>query len=322
MKNLLILKGAEAKKALAFINVARGQKPLTLAEAAHGWNLWRQRQGSKITAIQYADYLNTWLKDVGHLPISKADEESISKWVNAEGAKRSSRRVKLSIVRSFFKYLDAKNLLSGPDPSRLVCIDHSTLTHFEKETREVSIFYDHEFRKLLNYIESEILRVTEKSQAQTGQAAIRKLGERINRLEFWRKALVIGRCAGLRFGDVCQLEWDCFGEVFTVWTDKRNKRVQPAIWNQELWNRTFQHLAHVGANCFPKERLEYLNENKRKHLPMEFSRLCKYAGLSPHTFHGLRHTYATDCHEKGIPTPHIAAALGHSRTEVTQKYIH
>lgn len=318
MKKLLILQGAQANQAIRHLNLAK-PRPATLADAVDGWFKWRKKV-SETSAANYLTYLRSWLKTCGSTAIAKINEDHISEWVNA-GRKLKSREYRLSVVRSFYDYLAAKGLVAG-NPSMLVRIDYNTMSHANKETREVKVFSDHEFRTLVKWLDDEILRATHDFRDRTGTFLLRKLGKDINRLEFWKWAVILSRCTGLRFGDICQLERACFGREFTVWTDKRNRRVVPHIWNMELFDATFKGLTRTGDYVFPVERGVYLNELTRTILPKQFARICRFAGLAGHTFHGLRHTYATECARAGIPTPHIAQSLGHRNLATTRNYIH
>lgn len=309
---------AQLQRTIHQTNLARA-RPATLLDAVDGWFKWRKKV-SETSAANYLTYLRSWLKTCGRTAIEKIDEDHISEWVNA-GRKLKSREYRLSVVRSFFDYLAARGLVAG-NPSMLVRIDYNTMSHADKETREVKVFSDHEFRTLVKWLDDEILRATKNSQHRTGAFLLRKLGKDINRLEFWKKAVILSRCTGLRFGDICQIEWACFGKEFTVWTDKRNRRVTPHIWNPELFDATFKGLTWTGDYVFPVERGVYLNELTRTILPKQFNRICRFAGLAGHTFHGLRHTYATECARAGIPTPHIAQSLGHRNLTTTRNYIH
>jgi integrase len=318
---IVILKGQQAKQALRQINLAKGVQPLTLNQAAKQWGYWRRWGASKISVAQYNQYLERWLRNVGHLPVTEADENMISAWVNEGDVQAATKRFKLAVIRSFFRYLSARELLNGHDPSRLVTVDYSAMSHEQKESKRAIPFQDFEFFQLLNHLNARMDEVMAKIEHAQDTRYIHRLSEAYRRLKFWHSAAILGRCTGLRMGDVCQIEWAAFSEVFTVWTDKRNKRVQPAIWNEELWRQTFDHMPRIGRYCFPIERETYVDQETRHQLPMHFGRLCKQAGLD-RTFHGLRHAYATDCMKKGIPTPHISRALGHSDEQTTQIYLH
>ena len=333
----ITINGPVSTELMAQINLAKGQKAMTMEEAAQGWYTWKRKYGSRFGHSNYLIYVQKWLLEVGDKPVHKVDEDDIDKFVNQTGVKRSTRTFKLSVMRSFYKYLSARGLVNG-DPSKLVRVDFNTLTHVEKESKAITIFYDHEFDQLLAFLDRNIIKAMEDTEnPHYTEKVIRHKFEIMDRLTFWKHAVILGRCTGLRFGDICQLEWASFGSKFAVWTDKRNTRVEPHIWNPELFHGTFDRLAATkprlplpageyltkwGQYCFPEIRDLYLNTFKRSKLPQQFKDLVRRAGLPEHTFHGLRHTYATDCAGLNIPTPHIAASLGHQSLQMTKHYIH
>jgi integrase len=85
-----------------------------------------------------------------------------------------------------------------------------------------------------------------------------------------------------------------------VWTDKRDRRVSLPI-PSELVEAIAAIPIEDRRYCFPNEREITLSVEKRAKLSVQFGRICKQLELN-HTFHDLRHTYATECDEKGIPT--------------------
>lgn len=58
-------------------------------------------------------------------------------------------------------------------------------------------------------------------------------------------------------------------------------------------------------------------------LYIRYKRYLKRNGLGNYTFHALRHTFATDCVEKGVDAKTISEILGHSNVTTTLKcYVH
>jgi integrase len=54
-----------------------------------------------------------------------------------------------------------------------------------------------------------------------------------------------------------------------------------------------------------------------------YQRLLKSAGLPPHSFHALRHTFATRCIENGLDAKSVSEMLGHSNIRITlERYVH
>lgn len=325
---IVIQGGKQAQAIIKSLELSKGAKPMTVKDAIELWTAWLRKNAKGNSADQSISYINAWARDskVETMPLDDVEEEHINEWVNAnDGTKLGTRRVRLAIVRSFFKFLAIKEVLSGSNPSTLAHVDFNSLSHQQKESKELVPFTPAEFDKLIDHLDAELEELQPKIQEATSKVVTKKLFKKRDYLLFWKSAAVISRCTGLRFGDVCQLEWATLEKQFTVWTDKRNKRVQPYIWNRELFDETVAQIptdyAHMWGYCFPIQREIYLDSKRRPGLNVQFSRLCEKLGMN-HTFHELRHTYATECDKAGIPTPHIAKSMGHSSTETTEGYIH
>lgn len=318
-RQVIILKGREATQYARAINLARKSPEMTIDRAVSEWSTWLSKNGSRISAFQYSRYIKGWLEGVAGLPVSEIEPEHIKPWVNSPETKLATRRVKLAVIRSLFKYLSARELVR-PNPALLVTVDFDGMSHEEKEAKQVKVFTDAEFRILLTYLEGRIATLDNVIQAATASRLIAKLEKKRQRYEFWRIASIISRCSGLRMSDVATLETACLTPRLTVWTRKSRKRVQPTILNPELYRDATQFIAS-DKYVFPVQRAIYLDERTRPSLPTEFSRICEAAGLHGFSFHGLRHSYATDCYSRGIQIPHIQSSLGHGSQRVTEGYI-
>lgn len=324
-QSVVVLHGSQAKAVIRSLELSRGNKPMTVGAGIEIWINWLNRKSGSRSADQCSSYIKAWARDMKlqERAIDKVEDTDIEEWVNAEDIKLGTRRVRLSVIRSFFKFLSIKEILTVPDPSRLSRIDFKSLSHKQKETKEVKTYSVQEFERIVTYLSDALEELQPKIDAAKSSLVLKKLMKRREFLVFWRSAVVIGRCVGLRFGDICQLEWDCFGKKFAVWTDKRDKRVEPYIWNKEFFDEVVAQITPDNTQyCFPAERVIHLNPKSRSSLSMQFNRILKQVNIKGHSFHGLRHTFATECKREGIPTPHISASLGHSNTKTTDGYIH
>ncbi len=319
---------AERHAVVRMLALSRKTKPVTVTQAVNHWLDWLRDSYSERTGLNSATTIRAWARDMklNDTPVQDVTVKHINNWVNAEDSgKLGNRQFKLSVIRSFFKFVSIKEWLTGPDPSRLAVVKYNQIPHRQKETREVDVFDTCEFMEVLGLLSRKIDDLHARIKSTKLGKGQNKLIAKRQRLLFWKCATIIGRCVGLRLGDICQLEWASFDHgKFIVWTDKRNKRVDPYIWNRELFVE-MQALIPFDTDtqyCFPHERKIHLS-NRRASLSVEFGRLCQQAELKGrHTFHGLRHTYATECGRMGIPTPHIARSLGHSSTKTTEGYMH
>ena len=84
---------------------------------------------------------------------------------------------------------------------------------------------------------------------------------------------------------------------------------------------------------FPKHKAIYSTKTRRARLSSEFREICDSVGLYEHTFHGLRHTYATNAYrseensvlvrlQKELAGQKVSKDMGHSNLSTTKEYIH
>lgn len=325
-QSIVVIQGSQANAIIKSLELSKGKKQLTVSDAIEQWVPWLNKNTTSQSALKNISYIRLWARDgnLGNKPLSSMEEEHVNEWVNADdGTKLSTKTIRLSVVRCFFRYCAIKELLTGPNPSTLASVDYSKLTHKQKEAKELIPFTPAEFDKIIAHLNEKLADIQPKIKAAKSHSLRSKLMDKREFFLFWKAATVISRCAGLRLGDVCQLEWECFKKKFTVWTDKRNRRVQPHIWNPELFESTVAQIdKEDDTYCFPERRRMYLLPSQRSRIKMQFGRLCAKLDMEGKSFHVLRHTYATECRASGIPIPHIAKSLGHSSIKTTEGYVH
>jgi integrase len=271
-------------------------KNMTMRDAIPMWlDDMRDMHKAPRTIRAYSDMAYQWVRDANlsnELPCS-ITVKHINPWVNSGGVKRSTRIARLTAIRSLFHWLFHKGLTVG-DPSQLSSIDMNSMTHEQKEVEQTEPFTKLEVVQLLDNATNW----------------------------FWKAAIFIGWKTGLRLTDICQLEWSCFGKgVMTVWTDKRDKRVELPL-TLEIACALQIASDHSGnsRHLFPNHRDLVLSE-KRGNLSSQFRTVCQRAGIKGKSFHSLRSTYINDCLESGQPMPHIARSVGHSSTRTTYGYL-
>lgn len=289
---------------------------LSVEQVIAEWEEWlRATIGSDRTADNHTTYVHAWSRDMklDAMRICDIRERHISDWINhPEAGKLGTRRVKLAAIHSLFKFCSIREY--SMDPSRLVRIKAALLSHEQKEPREKECFTGAEMRRIITHLRDQ---VKEFSKPKT--AADRK---RLETARFWLCAVIIGRYAGLRMGDICTLEWSCFSKPgkMIVWTDKRDARVE-----LEIDSNLYEGVSAIPNNnrkvCFPVQDA-IIRSKQRSKLSVQFMRILEACDIHGHSFHDLRHTYATDCSNRGIPMPHIAASLGHAKQATTDGYIH
>lgn len=272
-------------------------KKVSMEKASMEWEEWlKSTAHAPRTVLCHAVNVNSWIRDakLEQLAPGSVNEKHIDKWINDKTSKTKagSRNVLLSSIRSFCKFCIAKGYMIA-NPSALVRVRMDILDHSQKEPKQRQPFTDVEVHRMLKETE-----------------------------DFWHVAIALGRWTGLRLGDISQLEWDCFGHgTITVWTDKRDRRVQLPL-NAELAEAVAKIPVNNSKYCFPEQRDIYLNPKKHGMLPTQFKRICAALDMPTHSFHDLRHTYASDCAKRGIPVEHIRINMAHAHSTTTEGYIH
>ena len=155
--------------------------------------------------------------------------------------------------------------------------------------------------------------------------------------------LLLCLSTGMRLGELCALKWEDIdfeeGLIYVNRTVQRlatdsktaaqkrtrlvegdpksffSKRVIPL--SLEM-NETLKNLPHAG---------EYVISGNRPTDPRtyekRYKRYLEKAGVNDHTFHCLRHTFATNCVDNGIDTKSLSEILGHSDVSITlNRYVH
>ena len=275
---------------------------ITMEIALARYVKWASKNLSPRTADSHVSYSAKWLVDMGLESSTPAyiTEDHVSEWLNPKASpiKASTRRVRRAALKGFLEFCHNKGWMLTK-PVELSMIRMSEMTHAQKETNS-SISMDEEDVKALMSIADS----------------------------FWKIAVFLASETGLRLGDICSLEWDCFdGNHITVWTDKRNKRVRV-----EVPSVVIDALCEIPVDdpnyLFPRRRETYMNAKKRAGLSVQFKRLCNRAasetgreGLRGKSFHGLRSYYAKKNKSEGKSIEKIAEDLGHSSTDTTEIYL-
>lgn len=285
------------------ISLITAGKKITIEEAIEEWVRWLQVTGLKPNSVFMYRVLGRHLakRTTGlNSSPSSITADHINGWLNNpnENRKALTKQSRLRSIRSLFNFLNAKGWCVG-NPSKLVKINYSILSHAQKERKTCEIFTDDDYKRVLN------MAVVIDNP-------------------FWKSAIPIARWTGLRLVDIACLEWDSFNKegYMTVWTRKKDRRVELELKPETLAAAVSMIPRCDKIHCFPKEREMATDPGRRKHLSTQFQSICKDCGVKGKRFHGLRHTYITAQDAAGIPIEHIARAVGHGTWLSTRDYIH
>lgn len=159
----------------------------------------------------------------------------------------------------------------------------------------------------------------------------------------YKIAISLSLCLGLRLGEICALQWTDID--FTNKTMAINHTVQriTAMTLTEKTSKTNLLEGTPKSDCSNRiipisaELLQMLDTIRSdepyifggekplepRTMQYQFKRILKEAMISDRNFHILRHTFATNCVEKGIDVKSLSEILGHSDVKITlNRYVH
>lgn len=163
--------------------------------------------------------------------------------------------------------------------------------------------------------------------------------------EPYKAGIFICLYTGLRLGEVCALKWsDIDFDRYVLYVNKTMMRIKdpkdgnktvvridepktqssireiplPDILKKRLIE---QKLEAVGADAYVITGNQNFLEPRTYY--EKYKKFLEECGISPHSFHCLRHTFATRCIEKGFDAKTLSEILGHSDVKVTLgRYVH
>lgn len=289
------------------IAVLVGGKRTSVADAIDPWlESMTANHRSPNYVLNTGTWIRAWAKEMQleRRQITSIETKDIDQWVNPPCSSKTTlgtRRVMLSAVRNFLTFCGHKGWIQG-NPANLVSIDYDSLLHSQKEPLAKSAFTDKEVEWLL-----------QRTSPNGGLAPS----------VFWHAAVALSRCLGLRLGDICRLEWSSLARgVITVWTSKRDKRVQPTVVHPEWLKGALEFLTpNDSAYIFPEQRAISRDPAIRSTLSTQFSRILDGLGIRCKSFHCLRASYVTERELAGVALEEIAIDVGHSDVETTKGYV-
>jgi integrase len=294
---LIAIKRAAGQVTADVVSQLTHGRKLTMGKALPEFLRWvRIISPSRATYLNCETLVSRFIREhnlEGRAPLSIKEEE-VDAFVNAPGQTKAGTRVnQLSILRKFFKFCAAKGY-SFKNPAMLVNVRLGDLTQSQREPFKRQPFTDREIAMILEVADG-----------------------------FWRHATIIGLHTGLRLGDICNLEWSSIGrDKLTVWTDKRDRRVELPVTPQELRDTLAKIPKEDDRFCFPRMHNLVTDKSGTANASVQFCRLLKRLGIEGKSFHSLRHTYATRGKAAGWEMPHLAKSMGHQNEATTRGYVH
>ena len=291
--------GRLTREAIGVITTGRKH---TMVKAIDSFTESMSRRLASKSVLNTTYVITAWVKEMKleSLPPSAITEKHVDEWINNpdSDAKAQTRAIKLSALRGFLSYCsDMGWTMGNPAGRHRVSVNMRLLSHAQKESKVALPFHASEVKRLIRYCEDK-------------------------GLTFWQFAILISWEIGLRLGDICSLEWDCFttpGRV-TVWTDKRDRRISVPL-SDELQQLITLIPLTSDQYLFPTERVN-IEQNKVAALSVFFKRLCEKVQITDKSFHCLRHGCITRWAKEGKSLESIGKDVGHANTKTTAGYVH
>jgi integrase len=323
-------------------------KRMTLAKAITPFREWMKSRGRSPKTIENNTItLEAWMREmkIEALPPTAVTGTYIANWINnADKARgQGTRKVALGHLHTFFNFCSANGWVSA-DPSQSVGIDHSVLSHDQKEPGERQPFTPAEVERLTAHLRSE-LRQNEQEMTRVKQTEdysdsgrvmkMGSLGGKQTELIFWLFAVRCSAQTGLRLSDVAGLEWRCFADPgkIVVWMDKTNRRIEHKL-SPELEELVAQIPMTSQKHLFPDQHKIISDVKRRSLLSVQFKRICDSLDIKGKSFHCTRHAAASEkYHEidkddlakrlaESLSMSQIKQLLGHSSVNTSKFYVH
>lgn len=195
---------------------------------------------------------------------------------------------------------------------------------------------------ILNFTMPKVKRRT--PQTLTGQEVERLSEKSLKSGENHKFGVYLCLYTGMRIGEICALKWnDIDLENSTVTINKTMMRLYDNTSDiktkivigspkTESSNRVIPIPEFILKELEKRKKQSkadsyFLTGNEKYIEPRtyyeKYRRFLKECGLKPHSFHCLRHTFATHCAEQGFDPKTLSEILGHSDVRVTlDRYVH
>ena len=247
---------------------------------------------------QFEEYISLMHSpDTAIEEISKEDVNYFLGWLHDKGMKKRSIKLKISAIKSFFKFCYKKDIISS-NPAALVVLPKTekTLPSFllEKEVEKLLASFDKEdplqLRNLalIELLYSSGLRISEALQLNINDIDTKE-----------RSVKVIGKGNKQRIVPVGRKALETIEEY-----NKKRNEISEKRTNALFISRNGKRLSSREAYRVIHNSLQGITEATKK---------------SPHI---LRHTFATHLLDKGADLQSVSEMLGHSSLSTTQVYTH
>ncbi|MEZ3464332.1 MAG: site-specific integrase [Lachnospiraceae bacterium] len=159
----------------------------------------------------------------------------------------------------------------------------------------------------------------------------------------YKIATSIALCLGLRLGEICALKWsDIDSSNMTLTINHTVQRITRADLSEETAKTDLLESDPksdcskriIPISCTILKMLDRVSSDQPyvfgterplepRTMQYQFKRILRESEVDERNFHILRHTFATNCVEKGIDIKSLSEILGHSDVKITlNRYVH
>ena len=282
--------------------------------------IYQQNKVKTSTLARYRDIINLHIMPAfGNMQIRELNSQMIELFANTKiengrldgNGGLSPKRVRdiLSVIKLVFAYAQDQGYISQIVKFSMPRIDKPHVEIFSK---------DDEMR-LISYF--------------------------MNNLEPSKCGVIISLCTGIRIGELCALQWsdvDTESNIITI--NKTLQRIPDLKANNKTKVIIESPKSKASERQIPipallHEQLEsikpqtnspnyYVLSSSEKYIEpsnyyVKYQRWLNECGIENHSFHALRHTFATRAIECGMDVKSLSEILGHSDVKVTlARYVH
>ena len=290
--------GALQREAIAMIVADR---KITLNDLINEWKSYKRDLAQSDNTIYSQETLIRAFSEMSGVSLLQdVTKEMVSKYINQPGkAKSGSREQRHSALKSLYNFAIASGY-AITNPTKLVAIDKSKLSHKQKERKRRIPFTLAEYNKIITHADY-----------------------------FFLEATALGWWTGMRLSDIARLEWESINfeeKTLTVHTKKRDVRICLPLLNDLVGGGAllglFSNLDKGKKYVFPLQAEIDKDPKRRATLSVYYGRMLKRLDITGKSFHCLRHSFVSRCSQAGKSLEDIALWVGHSSTETTEIYSH
>ena len=291
--------GALQRDAIASI-VSGGD--INILEVIEEWKTYKMNLAqSENTIFSQEHLLQSFISRYSIRRVQDINESNISDYINEPvDIKLGAREQRLSAIKSLLQFSVAKCYTLG-DPSKLVAVDKSKLSHKAKEKKKRVPFTEFEYNHIMR-----------------------------NSDHFHKQATALAWWTGMRLSDIARLEWDSMNfedKTLIVHTKKSDARICLPLMDDLIGGGILVKLmseleVRHDKYCFPEQRELDLDPSRRSTLSVYYGRMLSRIGIEGKSFHSLRHSFVSRCRKAGKTLEDVALWVGHSSSETTKTYDH